>query len=114
MNATRLPCAPGRGIPSAWNCEKPYFCTKIDLQLHFRGKHTKEYLRMVSALTGKPAGKSVQLGRHNHLKDNLDITGMYVFKNQMIKFDIKLMQVKSEQIQNAFLPHHCRLTITAN
>lgn len=74
MNATRLPCAPGRGKPSAWNCEKPYFCTKIDLQLHFRGKHTKEYLRMVSALTGKPAGKSVQLGRHNHLKDDLDIT----------------------------------------
>ena len=29
---------------------------------------------MVSALTGKPAGKKVQLGRHNHLKADLNIT----------------------------------------
>jgi len=55
------------------NYEKPYFCTKTELQLHFRGKHTKEYLEMVSAVTGKPAGKEVQLGRHNHLKANLNI-----------------------------------------
>jgi len=46
------------------------------LQLHFRGKHTKEYLEMVSAVTGKPAGKEVQLGRHNHLKANLNIKGL--------------------------------------
>ena len=57
------------------NYEKPYFCTKTELQLHFRGKHTKEYLEMVSAVTGKPAGKEVQLGRHNHLKANLNIKG---------------------------------------
>lgn len=56
------------------NYEKPYFCTKTELQIHFRGKHTKEYLQMVSALTGKPAGKKVQLGRHNHLKADLNIT----------------------------------------
>ena len=30
---------------------------------------------MVSAVTGKPAGKEVQLGRHNHLKANLNIKG---------------------------------------
>ena len=58
------------------NYEKPYFCTKTELQLHFRGKHTKEYLEMVSAVTGKPAGKEVQLGRHNHLKANLNIKGL--------------------------------------
>lgn len=31
---------------------------------------------MVSAVTGKPAGKEVQLGRHNHLKANLNIKGL--------------------------------------
>lgn len=59
--------------PGYNNYEKPYFCTKTELQLHFRGKHTKQYLEMVSAVTGKPAGKKVQLGRHNHLKADLNI-----------------------------------------
>ena len=64
-----------KGMSSSWSAERPYFCNKIDLQLHFRGKHTREYLQMVSAVTGKPAGKSVQLGRHNYLKGNLNIRG---------------------------------------
>ena len=63
-----------RNQPAGYNnYEKPYFCTKTELQIHFRGKHTKQYLEMVSAMTGKPAGKKVQLGRHNHLKADLNI-----------------------------------------
>ena len=39
---------------------------------------------MVSAVTGKPAGKEVQLGRHNHLKANLNIKGLqYVIANNI-------------------------------
>jgi len=41
--------------------------------LHFRGKHTKQYLEMVAAKTGRPAGKVVQLGRHNSAKPDLNI-----------------------------------------
>ena len=50
---------------------------KDELQLHFRGKHTKEYLEIMAKVTGKPAGKSVQLGKHMHLKADLNIKGKF-------------------------------------
>jgi len=63
-----------RALPAGYNnYERPFFCTKQELQLHFRGKHTKQYLEMVAAKTGRPAGKVVQLGRHNSAKPDLNI-----------------------------------------